>query len=698
VELWLIRDTILVVLTYRSISIVAIAVLAGGLLVQAQAADGAQGASLRYSILMNGKSAGSEVDTFLPGGKIDSAFEFNDRGRGPKTLTHYTVGADGLPVSTEITGNDYLKAPVNERFSVAGGVATWKSTSEEGSAKAVAKPGTGPGGFYISNNGSLVEMAMLVGALSKAKGGAVALLPAGQARLEKLADVTLDGAGDNAGKKLHVTEYAVTGLSTAPSTVWLDDELRLFGSPGPWFALLREGWEAANDQLYALSLKAEDARLKDIASRLARHPKGAVAIEHVRLFDAENAKILPDETVVFEGGKITAVGPAATVKVPAGAEKIDGHGKTLLPGLYDMHVHIGSLDGLLNIASGVTSVRDMGNSIDEVKRLEGQWDAGTAIGPRVNKAGLIDGPGPFQSPTGLYADTPEQALAEVNRYADLGYVQIKLYSSLKPELVPGIIAAAHARGLRVSGHIPNGIIASEFVTEGADELQHINFVFLNFLGDKVKDTRTPERFTAVGEYAGTLDLSSPAVNDFIALLRSHHTTVDVTLATFESMFTGRPKVASSDMAPILKRLPAQLQRSPYGGGLPVTEANDQTYRDSYAAFLKMTKRMYDAGVPILAGTDAMAGVMLHRELELEVQAGIPAAKSLQIATWNAAGVLKQQDKLGSIGVGKAADMVLVEGNPAERISDVRRTRLVVKDGVMYEAADVYAAVGILAAP
>jgi imidazolonepropionase-like amidohydrolase len=110
--------------------------------------------------------------------------------------------------------------------------------------------------------------------------------------------------------------------------------------------------------------------------------------------------------------------------------------------------------------------------------------------------------------------------------------------------------------------------------------------------------------------------------------------------------------------------------------------------------LRMTKRMYDAGIPILAGTDSTAGLMLHRELELEVRAGIPPAKALQIATFNAARLLKQENELGSIAPGKRADFVLVEGNPAERISDIRRSRLVMKNGTMYKSSDVYAAVGI----
>jgi imidazolonepropionase-like amidohydrolase len=238
------------------------------------------------------------------------------------------------------------------------------------------------------------------------------------------------------------------------------------------------------------------------------------------------------------------------------------------------------------------------------------------------------------------------------------------------------------------------MIATQFVEAGADEIQHINFIFLNFLASKVKDTRTPERFTSVGEYAAKLDLNSKEVNDFIGLLQRHHTTVDVTLATFEGMFTGRPGKVSPDYAPVLDRLPAQVQRGAYTGGLAVTAQTDQLYKDSYAAGLRMTKRMYDAGIPILAGTDTTAGLMLHRELELEVQAGIPPAKALQIATINAARLLKQENDLGSIAPGKLADFVLVEGNPAEHISDIRRCRLVAKNGVLYKSAEVYRAISV----
>jgi hypothetical protein len=347
--------------------------------------------TLHYTIFSNGRVAGSEVDAYGPHGRIDSTYEFNDRGRGPKVAAHYVIRADGLPSGTDITGNDYLKAPVDEHFFIENGVAHWRSTSENGQASVP--------GFYISNNGPAAETALLVAALLKAKGAPVKLLPAGEAGLERLTDVTVE----EHGRKLHLTEFGMTGLSYEPQTVWLDDDQRFFGSPGKWFAILREGWEGTNDRLYALDRAAEDTRNTRLARELAQHPSHPLALEHVRVFDSEQAAIREDQTVVINKERIVMAGPSASISVPKDAQRINGTGETLLPGLFDMHVHAQALDGLLNIASGVTSVRDMGNDIDELKHLQDQWNSGASIGPRVWKAGFIDGRGPFQAPTGLYA-------------------------------------------------------------------------------------------------------------------------------------------------------------------------------------------------------------------------------------------------------------------------------------------------------
>src|SRR5262249_14475175 len=280
---------------------------------------------LRYSILTNGKSAGSEVDTFGPQGRLDSTFEYNDRGRGPKVASRYTLGADGFPIHMEITGNDYLKAPVDEHFDVESGRAHWKSTTEDGSSQA--------GAFYISNNGPGAEFALLVAALIKAKGTPVKLFPSGEAKLERLTDTAIE----DHGQKLHVTEYAVTGLSFQPQTVWLDDNLRLFGFPGKCFASFRVSCTGKNEKLYALQLKAEDARYGRLAQELARRVDHPVAIEHVRVFDSEQAAMREDQTVIIDGERVAQVGSSGTTQLPKNAERIDGKGKTLLPGLFDMH-------------------------------------------------------------------------------------------------------------------------------------------------------------------------------------------------------------------------------------------------------------------------------------------------------------------------------------------------------------------------
>ena len=641
---------------------------------------------LAYTIISNGHAAGSGEDSFGPDGVLVSHFTYNDRGRGPNITARYRQAADGSLLNVEVSGNDYLKAPVDEHFAVRDGAARWHSSSESGSARS--------GGFYVSINGPPSELALLAAALIRAGGASLRLYPAGEARVQRVAQATVHSGA----QALHVTEYLVTGLAFDPQPVWLDDENRFFGKPDKWFAAMRSGFEAENDRLYAIQQHAEDARLAELAKALAHHPQGSIAIEHVRVFDAERALMQERQTVLITGDRIAGVGADGSVDVSGATEHIDGRGKTLLPGLFDMHAHVSAVDGLLNMASGVTSVRDMGNDLDELKHLQNSWDSGASVGPRVTKAGIVDGHGPYQVPAGLYADTLDEALAVVRRYAAAGYVQIKVYSSLNPAFVAPMAAEAHKLGLRLSGHVPNGMIASQFIAAGADELQHINFVMLNFLDNKLIDTRTPARFTAVAEQAAGLDLTSPSVADFIALLKQHHTTLDLTLGAFESMFEGRPGVAAPEFKPILERLPVQVQRLAYSGGLPAPGAKDALYKRSYAAMLAMAGRLYREGVPILAGTDNTAGFALHRELELEVQAGIPPARALQIATWNAASLLKQQDELGSIKPGKRADLLLVEGDPLRNISDIRRCRLVIKDGTVYHSDAMYAAIGVRPAP
>ena len=278
-------------------------------------------------------------------------------------------------------------------------------------------------------------------------------------------------------------------------------------------------------------------------------------------------------------------------------------------------------------------------------------------------------------------------------FAGRGYEGLKIYSSIKPELVPVLTKYAHERGLRVSGHIPAGMRAEQAIDAGYDEIQHANMLFLNFMPD-VTDTRTPARFTEVAKRATDVDTAWQEVRDFINKLRDRRIVVDPTLAIFENMFTARQGVVSPAYAAIADRMPPQVRRYFLTGGLPVPPGMDVQYRASFQRMVQFIGELHRSGVTIVAGTDAMAGFTLHRELELYAKAGIPNADVLRIATLVPAQILKREHDLGTIEAGKLADFILVDGNPLQNISDIRKVSRVVKDGKVYVPAEIYGELGV----
>ena len=647
----------------------------------AHAQDAAQ---TRYAVLIMEKPAGAQTTSLAADGTRTLSYEYNDRGRGPKLTARVRLDASGVPASIEMDGIDYLKAPVSERFTLANGVARWKNSAEAGEQQLTGSA------FYLSTQGLPEELGWLAQALLRATGQTMALLPAGQASIKRAADLNI---GDGANKR-HVTAYLIEGLGFAPSTVWLDDDKGFFASVDRFYSVVRAGWESSVPKLLEKQEALDKTRTAELARTLIHKPLTPVAITNANVFDVATGQSVPGSTVVIEGERIRAVGKDGAVNIPSQARRVDAGGKALLPGLWDMHVHIGPTDGMLHLAAGVTSVRDLANDNDALLQVKKEIENGTAIGPRITMRGFMDGRGPYTGPTKVFVDTEAEARSAIENYAKLGYDGIKVYSSIKPELVPTIIKIAHEKGLRVSGHVPAFMTAQQFVEAGADEIQHINMLFLNFFFDEVKDTRTPARFIAVAERGATLDLNSERVRSFVRLLKDRNIVVDPTLTAFEGMFVDRPGKMSVSYAAIADRLPPQVRRGFLVGGLPVPEGKDARYHQSQLATLKMTKLLYDSGIPIVAGTDGLPGFTLHRELELYTQAGISAPDVLRIATLGAARVARKDRELGSITPGKLADMVLVEGDPAKRIGDVRRTALVIKDGAFYEPAALYKALGI----
>ncbi|HEX9944896.1 MAG TPA: amidohydrolase family protein [Thermoanaerobaculia bacterium] len=608
--------------------------------------------------------------------------EVHDRGRGPKLASRFKLDSAGIPVRVQITGHDYWKNPVDERFELSRGKAVWRNASEKGESK-VAGPA-----FYVSLSGAGQEIGLLAAALLRSPRHRLPLLPGGEASLEKVGSTRLrtkDRAQD-------LILYAISGLDYTPLYVWMESPPVFFGRYDGFVTVVRQGWEGAAPELIKAQTGAVAARQKALAAKLSHRPAGPLVLKGARLFDPETRTVTPGSTVVVSGNRIQAVGRDGHVRTPKGAKVVDARGRTLLPGLWDMHQHLTDTDGILDLAAGVTTGRDLANGTEHLLGLKRRWDAGEALGPRVVPAGVIDGPGPYAGPTPVLVATGEEARAAVVRYAGLGYEQIKIYSSLDPKLVPAIVAEAYQRGLRVSGHIPYGMTAGQAVREGFDEIHHVNFLFLNFLSGV--DTRTPARFTAVAEHAAELDLGSAPVRAFLKLLAERNVVVDPTVTVYEDRFTGRPGEIGPSMAPVASRLPFQVRRKLLGGNLPVPEGKERRYRDSFRALLAMVRALHDAGIPIVAGTDGPAGFALHRELEHYVKAGLPAAEVLKIATLGAARVMKHDAELGTLAPGKLADMILVDGDPIADISDIRRVVLTIKDGVLYDTAELCKAIGV----
>jgi imidazolonepropionase-like amidohydrolase len=639
----------------------------------------------RHSVLMMGNHAGEQVARQVAENEWLVTYTYNDRGRGPSTTTRITLGPRALPTRVETQGHDYLKAPVSETFARTGEQVAWRNTAEQGERTLATAA------HYISMDGPPEEFGLLARALLESESKTLPLLPGGQAAIETVGSLVVR---DAQGRTREVTQYAITGIGFSPVRVWLDEERRFFASVSSWMSIIEAGFEPAVAELLAAEDQATAALQRRRTETLTEQPAGPLAFRDVRVFDTVSMKTLPGMTVIVAGERIAAVGRSGEVAIPAGATVIDGAGKTLLPGLWDMHVHLGNDDGLLHIAAGVTSVRDLANDTDSVLGYQRDQKAGHIIAPRIVLAGFMDGPGPYAGPTRVLVDSEAEARAAIDHYAELGFEQIKVYSSIRPELVPAIAAHAHARGLRVSGHVPAFMRASQAVAAGFDELQHINFLLLEHLFDKVQDTRTPARFTALAEHAPDLDLDGPEVKAFIALLAERDVVVDPTVSIFEGMFLDRPGQVSAVYETVAARMPVQVQRNLLRGGLPVTEETAPRHQAVFEAMLRYIGALHRAGVRLVAGTDALAGFALHRELENYVRAGIPAPEVLRLASLGAAQVMKRDGELGVIAPGKLADMVLVEGDPAARISDIRNVTLTVQGGRVYRADALYRALGI----
>jgi hypothetical protein len=642
----------------------------------------AVGETSTYRWYLEGVTPGGESTVVRTGdGRITNETFVHWNNREYTLNSEIQLDENGYVIAQKLSGISPFGAAIDETFSYENGNATWRTPGEGGSSKTVEPA------FYLPNESAAIgSLGALVRAASNNLDNEIALFPNGSASVEKVLDhdvVTPDGTQT-------VSLYAIRGIGFTPYYAWFDADLELTALAYSWLSMLPENWDQkVVKELIDIQMEQDALVMRRIASDNTRRIESPVVFENVNVVDVENGTILRAQNVVVRDGRIAEIGEQA--RAPDDALHIDGKGKYLSPGLWDMHGHFSLSDGVLNIAGGITSVRDIGSEHDQIMDLTAKFDSGEVIGPHTYRAGFMDRAGPFAA--GWAAESLQDALDRVDFFAANGYIQIKLYSSIEPDWVAPIAQRAHSHGMRLSGHIPAFMSAEQAVRAGYDEIQHINMVFLNFLAGDREDTRKQLRFTLYGDEAGNLDLDSKEVQDFFALLKENDIVIDATAAIFETQLIHHSGAPDPTFAAIIDHLPPRVARPMYNPEMDMGDKVDEWARSAEKQ-AAMLKALHENGIQIVAGSDNLPAFTLHRELEVYAEAGIPPADVLRIATLDSARVLGVDDKTGSVAAGKVADLILLSENPLENVSAVREALLVMKGDTLYRPADLYKSVGI----
>ncbi|WP_420430783.1 amidohydrolase family protein [Hyphobacterium sp.] len=636
-----------------------------------------------FTVLVGGTAIGQmEVETGADGYTVN--FEFRNNGRGPTLSETVTLDRSGLPTSWAIEGNTTFGNEVDESFDYADNEASW--TDATGSDQAVIEDGA----FYVPQNASPYWLAIAARALMEDEDGILPAIPGGELRMTEIDRLEVS----NETESLDAIVYAMSGTSLNP-TYFLMTGDAFFGIITPGFALLAEGFEGEDERLRALAAEYGANRFAEIQQRVIRDYDAPVLIRNVHIFDAETQTRGEAASVLVERNRIVSIA-AVDAERPAEAVEIDGAGGTLLPGFFEMHGHMGETAAFLNIAAGVTSLRDMGNNNEVLTALLDRVEAGELAGPRVHRSGFIEGRSPFNSNNGILVESEEEAVAAVHTYADAGvYHQIKIYNSINPDWVPAMIAAAEERGLRVAGHVPAFTTADAMIDAGYDELTHINQIMLGWVLEDGEDTRTLLRLTALRRLPA-LDLESDAVQSTIDEIATRGIVVDPTFAIHETLLLSRNGEVSPGTVDYVDHLPVSLQRQARSAWADIaSEEDDANYRGAYDQITEVLRMMHERGVMLVPGTDLGGSFTYHRELELYQTIGMTPPEILSWASHGMADYLGVGDSVGLIREGYLADMILVPGDPTQDLSEIKTISMVMADGRVYFPTEIYPEFGIV---
>ncbi len=426
--------------------------------------------------------------------------------------------------------------------------------------------------------------------------------------------------------------------------------------------------------------------------------ESSLLIERCSIFDSVSGKVLPEHSILVQGDRIAAVTSSdEEIKAPAGALRIDGRGKFVLPGLIDAHVHLMHILDFANItgdevlplylAAGVTTVRSTGDEIVAgtlVARFASQHPESC---PRVFTCSpLLDGEPPIHRDVGRGIGDPAQVPEIMEEMRRWNVSTIKIYARTGRAVGRTIIEEAHRQGLFVTAHL-GWYPAQQAVEDGLDCIEHITSIF---------DFIIPKEVAGQSTHRANVDLNNPLSATLIAELVKHKTYVDPTLAVFRNMIL-LPDVPEIKDCPDNRLVPRRLQEFwpiyLQKTGCPAARGGLANRRQEFAKYQELTGMLFRAGVPLLVGTDApepqvTPGFSLHQELEMLVECGLPPAAVLTAATIHNATALGETQRLGSIAPGKLADIVILEANPLEDIRHTRRIELVIRGGLVCRPVDL----------
>ena len=638
-----------------------------------------------YRVLVAGEDAGHLiVDRQEDQLAID--FDYKQNGRGPTFTEALSLDERGFPVNWKIVGTTTFGSPVEEYFQADDNVARWRDASGPGDASYDDDPG-----FYINQNGSSYANALLVSALLRDPAGKTEVYPGGEASVVKRWTKTVE----NEGVAAEVTAYQILGLDTDPRLVFLDKDGKYFGTASPRSAIVPEGFEAIEQQLRLLSEELSTDRFVNIQAEVAHQFDRPVRIRNVRIFDPQALSLTTPSDVVIYGERIASVQPAGS-PVLADEVVIDGEGGALVPGMYEMHGHLGQDNALLNIAAGVTSVRDMGNQNAVLEDLMGRINTGLIAGPRITRSCFIEGESPFSASSGETVATLEEALDMVRWCGSRDFHQVKLYNSMKPEWAETLVNEAHKLGMRVAGHVPAFSTADAMIAVGFNEITHANQLMLGWVLAPDEDTRTLFRFTAMKRFQN-LSLEDNAVQQTLENLIALGVVHDPTIAIHEYGLTAIDGEVAPMARAIIDHLPTNEQRS-LKQEMFGTESEQERaeYIAAFKFIMAVLSEIHRRGGLLVPGTDLGGSFFYHRELELFQQLGMSPAEVLKRASWDMAKYLGQNEDLGSIEKGKYADFFLVAGDPTEQLDAIREIRMVASNGVIYFPEEIYPHFGIKA--